>query len=128
MPDKYKNEIEEILKQAEEVLSKEPSKGAKKDKDGQGKTLKPLSLGTLSLKPGRIMIAGIALLLLALILNSIVPFTVAPLVWTGLAMFVIAYVLFFIQPRSSSYAKRWRGRLIEERTPLVERVKRWLKG
>ena len=127
MPEKYQSEIEEILRQADEVLSKEPSKGAKRSKRSKGNTFKPFSLGAFSLKPSRIMIAGIALLLLALILNAAVPFTVAPLVWAGLTMFVVAYLLFFVRPASSGYEKRWRGRLVEEQHSLVDRVKRWLK-
>ena len=52
--------------------------------------------------------------------------------WPLLVLFVIAYALFFVRPgaslTSSSYEKRWRGRPMEERQTMLDRLRRWLKS
>ena len=126
MPDRYKSEIEEILKQADDVLSEEETLRKKAHKDQPGKISVPLGISSLKISPSRIMVAGIALFLVALILLPL-GITSAPLIWAGLTLFVIAYALFFIRPRGTGYEKRWRGRIIEEQPSLGERLKRWLK-
>ena len=125
MPEKYQSEIEAILRQADELLSEEHSKGVSSNK---ARSFMNISFRAFPLRPSRIMFTGIALLLFALVLSVAVPFTVAPMVWAGLVMFVIGYVLFFVRPGSSEHQKRWRGQVIEERFSMVDRVKRWLKG
>ena len=130
MPDRYKSEIEEILKQADDVLSKEDTPRRKGHNGQRGKLSVPMPLGISSFKisPSRIMVTGIALFLVALILLPL-GITSSPLIWAGLTLFVIAYALFFIRPGGSGgYEKRWRGRIIDEQSPLSERLKRWFKG
>ena len=131
MSDKYQNEIEEILKRAEEVLPQDTSIRSVAQPRGSGRFFKPEN------QPGRgrglkfsatkLMLASFAMLLLALILGAFKVMSVLPLVVVGLILFVIAYALFFVRP-GSSYEKRWRGRLIEERPTIWDRVKSWLSG
>ena len=132
MSDKYQKEIEEILKQAEEILPKEgstPRSKEPKSSGGSSNLVRRLSGGRrLKISAGKLMLASIALLLLALILGAATNVSVVFLVGAGLVLFVIAYALFFVRPGASSYEKRWRGRVIEDRPTIWERVKRWLKS
>ena len=132
MSDKYRKEIEEILRHAEEVLPKDrpkPPRGQSRASGGLSNPLSRLTGGRgLRISAGKLMLASFALLLLALILGA-AGFGVIPLIVAGLVVFVIAYALFFVRPGvSSSYEKRWRGRLIEDSPSLWDRVKRWLKS
>ena len=132
MPEKYREEIEEILKRAEGVMPEgrsRPEKGRSGTSGGFFNPLRRFSGGQgLKISAGKLMLTSFALLLMALILGFIVGGgIVIPLVVAGLILFVVAYALFFIRP-GSSYEKRWRGRVIEERPPVWDRVKRWLKG
>ena len=130
MSDKYEKEIEEILKRADEVMPRDkprPSKG--EQRSGSFSPLDRLSGGRrLRISAGKLMLASLALLLLALILGATSPGFVVPLVVAGLVLFVVAYALFFVRPGTSSYEKRWRGRPIEDSPSALERLKRWLKG
>jgi hypothetical protein len=49
-----------------------------------------------------------------------------PLVWVGLGMVALGYLLFFVSPHSISYEKRWRGQVVEEYDSPWQRLKRWL--
>ena len=132
MSDKYKKEIEEILKQAEEVMPKDRASPSAQQAEASGGFFNQLggfSRGRgLKISPSRLMLTSFGLLLLALVLGLIGPGNVAIfVVVAGLVLFVIAYALFFVRP-GSSYEKRWRGRVIEDRPILWDRFKRWLKG
>ena len=132
MSDKYKKEIEEILKQADDVLPNGGSRPASRGPGSPVSSSNPLGRLTggrgLRISAGKLMLASFALLLLALILGAAGIGSVVHFVVAGLVLFVIAYALFFIRPSASSYEKRWRGRIIEDSPSLWERVKRWLKG
>jgi hypothetical protein len=114
MSNKYKREIEEILKQAGDLKS--AGSGRK-----TGHSIWRLiwlnvrqSVGgkAWSLSPGRVMLIAISLLLSALIVRVVVPGLVGPLAWAGLLLFIVAYALFFIRPRKVD--KRWRGQPLDE--------------
>ena len=133
MPDKFMKEIEEILKQAEDIVRKEPTrKGQRRSSPHQSSPLKSKRTGIrFSLpSPGKLMLAGVAIFLVALILNATVHGGVALLIWAGIALFVLAYALYFIRPGGSKYEKRWRGRPVEDTgtSSLVDRLKRWFQG
>ena len=131
MPEKYKDEIEEILRKAGEAAPKNPpraSEGNPEDRPrepasnrsvpAQGYRTSP-RLPTIT--PGKMMLAGVVLFLIG------IEFT--PLIWVGLATLVGAYLLYFVKPRSISYEKRWRGRSVEETPPDAwNKLKRWFKG
>ena len=134
MSEKYREEIEEILKHAEEVMPKERATSAGSRQNPAGRSSNLLSRffpgGILKISAGKLMLASFALLLLALILGAAGLASPVILVVGGLILFVIAYALFFVRPTSTAgYEKRWRGRLIEEdNLSLLDRFKRWLKG
>ena len=131
MPEKYKEEIEEILKQAGEAASS----GSPTKLESHPEDLPPVSrpsrrtptprFGTgprwPSITPGKMMLAGVILFLIGI--------KFWPLIWVGLAMLLVAYLLYFVTPRSMSYEKSWRGRPLDERDSSPwERLKRWLKS
>ena len=134
MSEKYKDQIEEILKRSDEVLGQEGSQAARSKPRTSGKITIPLGrlMGGrgLKLSAGKLMLTSFALLLLALVLGATKVGGVVYLVAAGLILFVIAYGLFFIRPGpSSSYEKRWRGRVIvDDRPSIWDRVRRWLKS
>ena len=135
MPEKYREEIEEILKHAEEAMPKERATSAgKRPNTSPGRSSNPLSRfssgGGFKISAGKLMLGSFALLLLALILGASGLASPVILVVAGLVLFVIAYALFFVRPTSTGgYEKRWRGRLIiEDNLSMWERFKRWLRG
>ena len=51
------------------------------------------------------------------------------LIWVGLALLVVGYLLFFVTPRNISMEKRWRGERIEDSPEsLWDRLKHWIKS
>jgi len=51
------------------------------------------------------------------------------LIWVGLALLVVGYLLFFITPRNISMEKRWRGESIgDDAESPWDRFKRWIKS
>ena len=135
MSDKYMKEIEEILKQADEVMPKDRAKPPERESKRVGGLLG--SLGRVSggrgikISATKLMLASFGLLLLALILGAVGVGSVVHFVVAGLVLFVIAYALFFVRPGASigsSYDKRWRGRSIEDRPTVLDRFRRWLKS
>ena len=129
MSEKYKQEIEEILQRAEEVMPGGPSKTPQKRSEGTGRGIG--LVGRLARRPrlkmsaSKVMLASFAVLLLAFILSVADVGSVVPLVAAGLVLFVIGYALFFIRS-GGSYEKRWRGKVVEDQPSAWGRVKRWL--
>ena len=131
MPEKYKDEIEEILREAGEVAPRKPSKESEQHPEDRSR--EPIVTQRApapdyrtgprrpTVTPGKLMLVGVITFLIG------IWFT--PLIWIGLAMLVGAYLLYFIKPRSITYEKRWRGRSVDD-TPTTswERLKRWLKS
>ncbi len=110
MPERYQQEIEEILRQSGELT------GKSKRQPGFLKLVwrqfvQSLGGKTWSISPGRVMVAAVSLLLAALLISSAVPGFVAPLAWAGLLLFIVGYAMFFIKPQKIE--KRWRGQKIE---------------
>ena len=131
MPEKYQDEIEEILRRSGEAPPLEsPSQRptAPEDSPEVQKVLRSSSRsdnrprrrrGLFS--PGKMMLGGLVIFLIGAMLGP------SPLIWVGLAVLVGAYLLFFIKPNYGSLEKRWRGRLVEEPDSKVDRLKKWLK-
>jgi hypothetical protein len=132
MPEKYKEEIEEILRRTDEVAPASPTREAEKTPVDLAQPADPArrsprpSRGSVwrwpALSPGKILLAGLVLFLVAAVLQQGI------LVWVGLGVLVAAYLLFFVKPQPTSYEKRWRGRAVEERTSVWRRVKSWFQG
>ena len=132
MSDKYKQEIEEILKQVEEVLTKDSRRSNSSSSGSGGGPLGSMgrSVRGFKLNLGKLMLASFALLLIALTVGTLGVGNLTIFLIAGLVLFVIAYFLLFVGSSgiSSGYEKRWRGRLIEEKPSPWDRFKRWLRG
>ena len=133
MPEKYKDEIEEILKSAGEAApSRSADKSERQPEDrprGRDSMVSRnasaprsrLSQSRPSITPGKLMLIGV--------ITLIVGIKFWPLIWVGLAILAGGYMMYFMRPRSISYEKRWRGRSVEEDTGSQwERLKRWIKN
>ena len=137
MAQKYQREIEEILKQVNDKgeRGKDSSKSGGKRKPpsqqpqrGEEK-LVPRRRSIRTPSPGQLLFAGIALVIAAFVLRSAIPGVFGPLVWVGIALFIVSYIAFFTRSQRPSDA-RWRGRSIEDepRPGLMDRFITWLRG
>ena len=138
MPEKYQDEIEEILRGIEEEEPPRParrpqpiiddmppsaSEGAAPNRDQPRGRLAPNTRWR-HVTPGRVALAGFVMLVLGLALNSV---GFGWLVWLGLLGLAGAYLLFFVRPRPINKGKGWRGRSIESQGPSHwQRFKRWM--
>jgi hypothetical protein len=128
MPEKYKEEIEEILRRTDEMAPAPTAREAEKRPVELAQHPHPThrpSRGSVrrwpALSPGKILLAGLVLLLVGAFWKGV-------LIWVGLVLLVLAYLLFFVTPRSISYEKRWRGRAVEDQTSVWRRLKGWFQG
>ncbi len=128
MPEKYKEEIEEILRRTDEVPPAPHAREAEKRPVDLAQPPHPAhrpSRGSVwrwpALSPGKILLAGLVLLLVGAFWKGL-------LIWVGLVVLVLAYLLFFVKPQSTSDEKRWRGRAVEERTSVWRWLKSWFQG
>lgn len=139
MPEKYQDEIEEILKGIEEDEPPRPARRSQpviddlpRPADGSGSPNRAgqetAGAGAGSrwrwATPGRVALGGLIFLLLGLAFRSA---GLGWLVWLGLLGLAAAYLLFFVRPRPVNRGKRWRGRSVESRglSPW-QRFKRWM--
>ena len=135
MSDKYEKEIEEILKNAGEVAPDEAVGEMERPLDDRPKELRrasgsnkaPVSYTPrgrwASITPGKILITGLLVFIVTALLQLWV------LIWVGLALLVVGYLLFFVTPRNISMEKRWRGESIEDSPESPwNRLKRWIKS
>lgn len=138
MPDRYQDEIEEILKGIEEDEPPRPARRTQPIIDDMPREARqdapsyrdqPQEGGGSAsrwkhITPGRVALAGFALLILGLALNSV---GFGWMVWLGLLGLAGAYLLFFVRPRTVNQDKRWRGRSVESQGPSPwQRFKRWM--
>ena len=126
MPDRYQREIEDILQQAGD-LGTGPRSGRRR---GGLLALVWRYLGQApsgnawGITPGRVMLAAVAVLLLALVAGSMTS-GVAPLLgFAGLLLFIVGYAMFFIKPPKAE--KRWRGQPIEYGSSWWSRLRKRL--
>ena len=128
MSDKYKREIEEILKRtgyADEQIHTPNAKlrfpvliwlSVKQSLTGK----------VWSFTPGRLMMLAISMLMSALLLNVFGLGIVGPIAWIGLVLFMTGYAMFFLRPRT--VAKRWRGQPINDASESFwDRIRHKLK-
>ena len=138
MPEKYQDEIEEILKGIEDDEPPRPARRAQPIIDDQPRPIAEESprsrdqrqsgTGTKSrwrsVTPGKMALAGFVVLVLGLALS---PIGLGWLAWLGLIGLAAAYLLFFVRPRAVNQGKGWRGRSIESQGPSPwQRFRRWL--
>ena len=138
MPEKYQDEIEEILKGIEEQEPPRPARRPQPIIEDMPRAAnevtpsyrdQPRGRGDANSRwkhvtPGRVALAGFIFLVLGLALNSV---GFGWLVWLGLVSLAGAYLLFFVRPRPVNRGKGWRGRSIESQGPSPwQRFKRWM--
>ena len=132
MPDKYQDEIEEILRRAGEVAPSDPSEGQEPPREERS-NLAPRTRRSSAprettgrvwprLSPGKLLLGG----LIVFLVSALSGWT--PGIWGGLVMLVVAYLLFFVTPRSLNSEKRWRGRSVDVYERPLDRIKRWFKS
>ena len=131
---KYQEEIEEILRNAGEVAPDEAVREQEKPLEdrprGQIRASDPAPTPNYNassrwpaITPSNVLLAGLIIFIIAALLKF---FTI---MWLGLAVLVVGYLLFFISPRSISMDKRWRGQPLEPGADSTwERLKHWMKN
>ena len=116
MPDRYRREIEEILRQAGEVEASERPKRSGRSIPRTVWLYVKQSLGGKgwSLSPGRIMLIAVSLFLAAAILPAMVSVSGLGMLlgFAGLLLFIVGYAMFFVKP--PTIEKRWRGQPLDE--------------
>ena len=131
MPEKYKDEIEEILRKAGEAAPSKTPRDTERHSDDRPR--EPLatrqapkpgsrpSQGLPKITPGKLMLAGVIVFLIGAL-------KFPPLIWVGLAVLVGAYLMYFVSPRSINVEKRWRGRSVDDPPGSYwDRLKHWLR-
>lgn len=134
MPEKYQDEIEEILRRAGETPPSEPSQDGERKKAVERSAspvrstreqLPPtgpsIQRRLPRLSPGKLLLAGFVVFIVG-------AFAWTPGIWIGLGMVVVAYLLFFVTPRSMPNEKWWRGQRMDDIKSPWDRVKNWLKS
>ena len=132
MRDKYKKEIEEILRKAGEVAPKDSNKESERHPEDRPRETRTARRAPVqehrvgprrwTITPGKMMLAGLVLFLIGFL-------AIRPLIWLGLAALVGGYLMYFLKPRSINQEKRWRGRSVEETTSSpLDWLKRRFKG
>lgn len=128
MSERYKKEIEEILRQAGDLAPSGQRKASQRSLWRLVWRYIAQSLGgkAWSISPGRVMLVAICLLLLALAFGMTLPGIGGPLALAGLLLFIVGYALFFVRP--PKFEKRWRGQPLDDRKgSWWERLRRRLK-
>lgn len=112
MSDRYKREIEDILRQSGELGS---GKGGRRRRSLLGlvwqQVVQSLSGKALSITPGRVILTAVVLFVLALMAGSLTAGLAPLLGFAGLILFIVGYAMFFIKPPQTE--KRWRGQPIK---------------
>ena len=131
MAQRYQREIEEILGQAGDEGEGAGPDGSKPPRAPRRVSRSPRRrLGTLIRPtPGRLLLAGIVLLILAVVLNALDAPGVRPFFWASVVLFVFAYVAYFTRPRRT-VERRWRGQPMDDPQPAgpLSRLWRWITG
>lgn len=141
MPDKYQDEIEEILKDIEETKPLPAGRNRRQqpapddmplpalERTPEAAPSRPASRRWRTFSPGRVMLAGLSLLLISGLL-SLFGRPIPWLIFVGLLGLGAGYLLFFIHPRGkANEGQYWRGRPVAADKPSVwQRVKGWFGG
>ena len=135
MRDKYQKEIEEILKNAGEAVPEELGRETEKPLEDRPRAARQAAESNRpvpsfsprgrwpTITPGKVLMTGLVVFIVTALLQ------IWLVMWVGLALLVLGYLLFFVTPRNISMEKRWRGESIEDvpETPW-DRFKRWIKS
>ena len=129
MKERYRREIEDILTNIDaendgnSLLACEKPEGVSEAEAGF------LSQAIKNIRPGKIILASLILLLIALLLGPSFPsFLGSLMAWAAVVIFILGYALIFIRSEKK-YEKRWRGEPIDEpKISFLERLRRKIIG
>ena len=132
MPSRYQKEIEDILEHTGRSAPKLPD-APKSQRGGASRGwrggLAPLvDLLPWRISPAKLMLVSFVILLVAALLNVFNTPAVSPVFGVGLALFIVAYILFFLPSSRPRVERRWRGRSVDYgRRAWASRLRRWLR-
>ena len=131
MPEKYQEEIEEILKGLGQQVPDKPADELEPPVDDAPGRINPVESAVQpgphstrrwpKVTPSKVALLGLATLVIG-------AFWLWPLIWVGLVLLAAAYLMFFVRPRSIHQEKYWRDRPMEDKpaSPWAK-LTRWLK-
>ena len=116
MPDRYQDEIEEILKGFSDNQESLPTDtlSSSNDSSDSNDYLVNNASDDIRAKTPTPRITKTKIVLLAMAALLIGGFWFWPLIWIGLVLFGIAYLMFFLKPRQTQQIKYWRDKPLEE--------------
>ena len=120
MPEKYQDEIEEILKGIEDTgpvatptrESERPYQADHEPIQSGPRSTRDNGSGGLrlpSITPGKLALVGI----ICILIGSLSPAPTTFFILAGVSMFAGAYLMLFVRPRSIYLEKRWRGQSMD---------------
>ena len=116
VPDRYQDEIEEILKGFSDNQESLPTDtlSSSNDSSDSNDYLVNNASDDIHAKTPTPRITKTKIVLLAMAALLIGGFWFWPLIWIGLILFGIAYLMFFLKPRQTHHLKYWRDKPLEE--------------
>jgi len=116
VPDRYQDEIEEILKGFSDNQESLPTDtlSSSNDSSDSNDYLVNNASDDIRAKTPTPRITKTKIVLLAMAALLIGGFWFWPLIWIGLVLFGIAYLMFFLKPRQTHHLKYWRDKPLEE--------------
>ena len=116
VPDRYQDEIEEILKGFSDNQESLPTDTLSSNNDSSDSNdyLVNNASDDIRAKTPTPRITKTKIVLLAMAALLIGGFWFWPLIWIGLVLFGIAYLMFFLKPRQTHHLKYWRDKPLEE--------------
>ncbi|MAZ59359.1 MAG: hypothetical protein CL753_02760 [Chloroflexi bacterium] len=116
VPDRYQDEIEEILKGFSDNQESLPTDtlSSSNDSSDSNDYLVNNASDDIRAKTPTPRITKTKIVLLAMAALLIGGFWFWPLIWIGLVLFGIAYLMFFLKPRQTYHLKYWRDKPLEE--------------
>ena len=116
VPDRYQDEIEEILKGFSDNQESLPTDtlSSSNDSSDSNDYLVNNASDDIRAKTPTPRITKTKIVLLAMAALLIGGFWFWPLIWIGLVLFGIAYLMFFLKPRQTQQIKYWRDKPLEE--------------
>jgi hypothetical protein len=129
MKERYRREIEDILSNIEVENDESSIQTSEKPEVSSDTESRSLSDAIKSIRPGKIVLSSLILLLVALLLGPSFPgFLGSLMVWGAVVIFIVGYSLIFIRP-GQKYEKRWRGEPIDRpEIGFLERLRRKFTG
>lgn len=116
VPDRYQDEIEEILKGFSDNQESLPTNtlSSSNDSSDSNDYLVNNASDDIRAKTPTPRITKTKIVLLAMAALLIGGFWFWPLIWIGLVLFGIAYLMFFLKPQQTHHLKYWRDKPLEE--------------